>query len=135
MSSCQLTRNFVYLQFSYLDCYAKNDPEELKANHTTNFEELWDKTLICFRQFIHLHLNDEEKPLYTMKNHDGNASLCQNCSEIYNRMRHYFWDNVVSSTDSGTIGGVCYDIRDRVSTSRCGLTHFSHLMSFFRSLI
>ena len=44
------------------------------------------------------------------------GSLCTNCSEVYNEMRKYFWNHVVPSNDKETIGGVCYDIRDAVSS-------------------
>jgi len=108
----------VWEKGSCKNCYTKNDPSDLKANHTTNFEELWDQTILCFRQFIHINLKDEDQPLLTKK-HDGkiNGSLCQNCSEIYDKMRKYFWNHVVPSTASGTIGGVCYDIRDRFNVT------------------
>ena len=112
----------LWVEGSCSNCYFQNDPAGLKANHTKNFEELWDKTVLCFRQFINLQLTEPEGILYTMlKDHDHNpingynGSLCSNCSKIYNSMRSYFWDHVVPSSDSNTIGGVCYDIRDRVS--------------------
>ena len=99
------------------NCYSQNDPTGLKANHTKNFEELWDKTVLCFRQFINLQLNDNSGgPFFTLlKEQTANGNLCSNCSIVYNQMRSYFWDHVVPTSHSNTIGGVCYDIRDRVS--------------------
>ena len=108
----------LWVEGSCSNCYFENDPAGLKANHTKNFEELWDKTVLCFRQFINLNLKDADQVLFTMlKDSPVNGSLCLNCSTIYNQMRSYFWDHVVPSSVSNTIGGVCYDIRDRVSVT------------------
>ena len=43
------------------------------------------------------------------------GSLCVNCSEVYDKLRNYFWANVVPSNDLKKISHSCYDIRDAVS--------------------
>ena len=50
------------------------------------------------------------------------GSLCVNCSEVYDKLRNYFWANVVPSNEFKKISHSCYDIRDAVSfnCTQCG---------------
>ena len=108
-------------QASCSNCYEKNNSTNLKANHTKNFEELYRKTMKCFQQFYDLdQLNSTDHDDLDMTalpklTDAGAGSLCQNCSEIYNKLRTYFWETVVPTSETQTLNGVCYDIRDRVS--------------------
>ena len=43
------------------------------------------------------------------------GSLCVNCSAVYDKLRNYFWANVVPSNDHQKISNSGYDIRDAVS--------------------
>ena len=127
----------------FVDCYQGNDPNNLKANHTITFKSLWDETMYCFQNYYKFD------SITTSKNYwpwdlDGmelgkikkilknQGSLCNNCSKVYNKMRNYFWENVVPSNEYETLGGVCYDIRDAVSTKFRAL-HFTFFGKFLEN--
>jgi len=98
------------------NCYENNDPTtNRKANTTTEFEKRWNQTMTCFKGFLK---PDDLSPEMTLADlvteHDiKDKILCQNCSEVYNSLRNFFWEKVVPSNPEGILSGVCYDIRDR----------------------
>ena len=100
----------------FADCYENNDPTtNRKANTTTEFEKRWNQTMTCFKGFLK---PDDLSPEMTLADlvteHDiKDKILCQNCSEVYNSLRNFFWEKVVPSNPEGILSGVCYDIRDR----------------------
>ena len=113
----RLDREISYTEINLItDCYEKNDPTELRANHTMTFMHLWNDTITCFKRFIDINLHPEGGDfIVRLKPDFQKGSLCQNCSDIYDKMRNYFWDEVIPTTDKHTLNGVCYDIRDAVS--------------------
>ena len=122
----------IYIIFAHpylIDCYENNDPHDVEANHSITFHNLWQATIDCFSKYTNesiisptpnpnstddKNFEDQVKKVTAIFT-TTTGSLCTNCSEVYDKMRQYFWTHVVPSNDKETIGGVCYDIRDAVS--------------------
>lgn len=95
------------------NCYEKNDPDRGIAAHVPILKGLLNDTLSCFSQYMELKPIDKRTHKSISWPIAGvNGSLCVNCSQIYNKLRAYFWSTVVPTNDKKRLSGVCFDLRD-----------------------
>lgn len=87
------------------DCYQRlPDDTFVEKNSTNQFQQLLKSTLDCIKL-----------------NRDNNTSVCANCVGDYDRLDHFYQQNVQRS--AAISEGVCFDLRDAMNRTRRAWSH------------